>query len=155
MYQRKPRRFRRRSNGRGHMSRGDNNHQGRLRTNSFLEMPKNNLRPSLGADKLFEKYTALAKEALSSGDKALSENYLQHADHFTRIMNEQENLRKERFAENKPTNSENSLEEKPTKMDGISKDGVVKDEAIKEEIVKKVKEVAEVKKTAKAQIKVS
>ena len=86
MYQRKPRRFRRRSNGRGHMSRGDNNHQGRLRTNSFLEMPKNNLRPSLGADKLFEKYTALAKEALSSGDKTLSENYLQHADHFMRII---------------------------------------------------------------------
>ena len=38
------------------------------------------------ASKLIEKYTTLAKEALSNGDKILSENYLQHADHFVRII---------------------------------------------------------------------
>ena len=38
------------------------------------------------AEKLFEKYNSLAKEAMSSGDKTLSENYLQHADHFMRII---------------------------------------------------------------------
>ena len=53
------------------------------------------------APKLIEKYNDLAREASSSGDKILSENYLQHADHFTRVMNEQEAYRKERFAENK------------------------------------------------------
>ena len=37
------------------------------------------------ASKLIEKYTNLASEALSSGDKILSENYHQHADHFLRI----------------------------------------------------------------------
>ena len=37
------------------------------------------------ASKLIEKYSNLAREALSSGDKILSENYFQHADHFTRI----------------------------------------------------------------------
>ena len=37
--------------------------------------------------KLLDKYNSLAKEALSSGDKILSENYLQHADHFMRIVN--------------------------------------------------------------------
>ena len=37
------------------------------------------------ASKLIEKYTILAKEALSNGDKILSENYLQHADHFLRV----------------------------------------------------------------------
>ncbi len=37
------------------------------------------------AHKLFEKYTELAREALSNGDKILSENYFQHADHFMRI----------------------------------------------------------------------
>ena len=46
------------------------------------------------ASKLIEKYNNLAREALSSGDKILSENYFQHADHFTRILNEQANLRK-------------------------------------------------------------
>ena len=46
------------------------------------------------ASKLIEKYNDLAREASSSGDKILSENYLQHADHFTRVMNEQEALEK-------------------------------------------------------------
>jgi hypothetical protein len=53
------------------------------------------------ASKLMEKYNDLAREASSNGDKILSENYLQHADHFTRVLNEQENLKKIRFSENK------------------------------------------------------
>ena len=39
------------------------------------------------ASKLIEKYSNLAREALSTGDKILSENYFQHADHFMRILN--------------------------------------------------------------------
>ena len=42
------------------------------------------------ASKLIEKYNDLAREALSKGDKILSENYFQHADHFLRISNEKE-----------------------------------------------------------------
>ena len=45
------------------------------------------------AVKLIEKYNDLAKEALANEDNILSENYFQHADHFTRVQNEQENLR--------------------------------------------------------------
>ena len=52
------------------------------------------------APKLIEKYNNLAREALSGGDKILSENYFQHADHFTRILNEQENFRKTKISEN-------------------------------------------------------
>ena len=47
------------------------------------------------ASKLIEKYNNLAREALSTGDKILSENYFQHADHFSRIQSikkEQNNL---------------------------------------------------------------
>ncbi len=51
------------------------------------------------ASKLIEKYSNLAREALSNGDKILSENYLQHADHFTRIISEQESLRKLRYSQ--------------------------------------------------------
>jgi hypothetical protein len=43
------------------------------------------------ASQLIEKYTDLAREALAHEDKILSENYFQHADHFTRILNEKEN----------------------------------------------------------------
>ena len=49
------------------------------------------------APKLIEKYNDLAREALSNGDKILSENYLQHADHFTRILNERESFKREKF----------------------------------------------------------
>ena len=52
------------------------------------------------AAKLIEKYNDLAREASSNGDKILSENYLQHADHFTRILNERESFRKEKNSEN-------------------------------------------------------
>ena len=64
------------------------------------------------APKLIEKYNDLAREASSSGDKILSENYLQHADHFTRVLNEQENYRKQKFAENKSTETETAAEPK-------------------------------------------
>ena len=57
------------------------------------------------APKLIEKYNDLAREALSNGDKILSENYLQHADHFTRILNERDNLRREKTLENKTENN--------------------------------------------------
>ena len=52
------------------------------------------------ASKLIEKYNNLAREALSSGDKILSENYFQHADHFTRILAEQENYKKSKYSAN-------------------------------------------------------
>tara|TARA_B100001057_G_scaffold448897_1_gene489636 strand:- start:699 stop:1094 length:396 start_codon:yes stop_codon:yes gene_type:complete len=58
------------------------------------------------ASKLMEKYNNLAREALSSGDKILSENYFQHADHFTRILNEQESYKKSKNLENKISNTE-------------------------------------------------
>ena len=63
------------------------------------------------ASKLIEKYNDLAREALSNGDKILSENYLQHADHFTRILNERENFRKEKISENKSENNPDVLED--------------------------------------------
>ena len=85
MFQRKTRRFRRRVNGRN--STLQQNSQTRLGSNSFTNgHTRNNFRPSLSVEKLFEKYSSLAKEAMSSGDKTLSENYFQHADHFMRII---------------------------------------------------------------------
>ena len=95
------------------------------------------------ASKLIEKYNDLAREASSSGDKILSENYLQHADHFTRVMNEQEASRKERFVASKPIENESSAVEKSTIVDEVSKD----------EVVKKAKVVTEAKKIAKSEIK--
>ena len=64
------------------------------------------------APKLIEKYNNLAREALSSGDKILSENYFQHADHFTRILSEQESYRKSKYSKTDETNSAPTPEKK-------------------------------------------
>ena len=105
-------------NGNGHKLNGDFN-------NSEFKR-KNPGRNNQNAAKLIEKYNDLAREALSNGDKILSENYLQHSDHFARILNSQEaakivNLETNNSIENKinqktdeviPTNGneENNLE---------------------------------------------
>ena len=66
------------------------------------------------ASRLIEKYNDLAREALSKGDKILSENYFQHADHFTRILKEQEIYKKQRFYNN---NNEEKNKVKPEVVD--------------------------------------
>ena len=50
--------------------------------------------------KLIEKYSNLAREALLNGDRILSENYYQHADHFLRISLEQRIPKVEQKKEN-------------------------------------------------------
>ena len=92
------------------------------------------------APKLIEKYNDLAREASSSGDKILSENYLQHADHFTRVLNEQENYRKQKISENIPADKETSTE--------ISKEPEKLTEKVDEKIVAEIK--TEVKEKPKA-----
>ena len=67
---------------------------------------KNGSRNNINAPKLFEKYSNLAREALSSGDKILSENYFQHADHFKRIMNENLSFKKSRDLEDQKSDKE-------------------------------------------------
>jgi len=117
MYQNRPRRFRRHSNGRNHQLRDNGGTQARLRSNSFSNsQTRNHFRTPQSAEKLFEKYNTLAKEALSSGDKTLSENYLQHADHFMRIIedkNKNRNHTRDSIL-NKPSNENKTLSDDNT-----------------------------------------
>jgi hypothetical protein len=102
MFQRKPRRFSRRrpNNGRGHTSHSNGHMQQRPGSSSFSNgQTRGNFRPTQSAEKLLEKYNLLAKEAMSSGDKTLCENYLQHADHFMRIV-EEKNKNRAQFKSN-------------------------------------------------------
>ena len=90
------------------------------------------------ASKLIEKYNNLAREALSVGDKILSENYFQHADHFTRVLNEQENYKKSRFSNetlnDKKLLGEKELSEKEKKLEN-SEEKVISE---KEEALSKI-----------------
>ena len=83
-----------RRNDRNFKSNGDRNKFTSNYSNSDNFQRKIPGRNNHNAPKRIEKYNNLAREALSGGDKILSENYFQHADHFTRVLNEQENLKK-------------------------------------------------------------
>ena len=88
-------------NGNAHKSNGDFNNNSEFKR-------KNPGRNNQNAAKLIEKYNDLAREALSNGDKILSENYLQHSDHFARILNSQEASKIVNLETNK---SENKVDE--------------------------------------------
>ena len=132
MFQRRPRRFRRRPNDRAGFRHGNGNEQARSRSNTFSNgQIRNKFRATLSAEKLFEKYNTLAKEALTSGDKTLSENYFQHADHFMRIIeskNKNQNQSKvlvgdkpaidnKHLSENSSANQEKIVEKKEEKKE--------------------------------------
>ena len=91
------------------------------------------------APKLIEKYNDLAREASSNGDKILSENYLQHADHFTRVLNERESVKRERFSDNKIEDQANLSKETKIQNEEISKSNLA-NEAKKENEEEKVPE---------------
>ena len=108
----------RNNNRRNNFRRNDRNFKSNVDRSKFGSNFSNNdsfQRKSPGrnnhnAPKLIEKYSNLAREALSSGDKILSENYFQHADHFTRILNDQENYKKSKYSENASTKPDQSIE---------------------------------------------
>ena len=92
-------------------------------SNSSNFQRRNPGRNNHNAPKLIEKYTDLAREALSKGDKILSENYFQHADHFTRIIEEQEKKRSIKNLENSKNNeikTSNLEEDQEAKKKNIS-----------------------------------
>ena len=90
--------------------------------NSQRGMPSRN---NQNASKLTEKYNDLAREALSNDDKILAENYLQYADHFVRVLNEQVVNRVSKIHEPRSTNEPKGLSEvsssQPKKLSEVFK----------------------------------
>ena len=110
-----------RRNERNFKSNGDRPKYGSNFSNNENFKRKAPGRNNHNAPKLIEKYNDLAREASSNGDKILSENYLQHADHFTRVLNERESIRRERVSENKSEESTNLLGDNKIQNEEISK----------------------------------
>ena len=104
-----------RRNERNFKSNGDRSKYGSNFSNNVNFHRKVPGRNTHNAPKLIEKYNNLAREALSSGDKILSENYFQHADHFTRVLSEQQNFKKtqisSKFEENKDSTLNKNTED--------------------------------------------
>ena len=78
------------------------------------------------ASKLVEKYNDLAREALSKGDKILSENYFQHADHFSRILSERENNKLLKDKENNNTEETSENVDLSPKQEEVSEKQAIK-----------------------------
>ena len=128
-----------RRNDRNFKSNGDRPKFGSNYSNNENFKRKAPGRNNHNAPKLIEKYNDLAREASSNGDKILSENYLQHADHFTRVLNERETIRRDRFVDNKSEENTNFPVENKTPDDQISKDNlanVKKNENEEEKVTK-------------------
>ena len=135
----------RNNNRRGNFRRNDRSFKSNGDRQKFVSNFSNNenfKRKSPGrnnhnAPKLIEKYNDLAREALSNGDKILSENYLQHADHFTRILNERESYKRERLSDS----NDSLVDETTENSENVSKG----------ESLKSLKDGSEIKKIAKSQ----
>ena len=113
-----------RRNDRNFKSNGDRPKFGSSFSNNENFKRKAPGRNNHNAPKLIEKYNDLAREASSNGDKILSENYLQHADHFTRVLNEKENIKRERFSDNKSQENTNFSEVTKKTVDEISENNL-------------------------------
>lgn len=63
-----------------------------------------------------EKYVALAKDAQGLGDMVLYQSYLQHAEHYQRMINSWE-IESQTFEINDPDAMEQSREQKPVEFE--------------------------------------
>ena len=137
------------NNRRSNFRRNDRNFKSNVERQKFSSNFSNNDnfkrkvpgRNNHNASKLIEKYNDLAREALSNGDKILSENYLQHADHFTRVLSERESYKREKFLENLSAPDVKNIEEN---TDNSEKSIDKKDEVDETPNIKSIKSQAEV-----------
>ena len=131
--------FRSNNNNRRPPFRSNNNRRPPFRSNNEGSKFSNNDnfqrkvpgRNNHNASKLIEKYNEMAREALANEDRVLSENYFQHADHFTRVQNEQESIRMARI-NSSPVQTANPIKTEVEEAKDVVK--VVKTEEVKKTI---------------------
>ena len=86
----------------------NSNNSNNLSNNGNMNFNRNGSMNNIhNVEKTMQKYQQLAKDAQSNGDPVLSQNYLQHADHYLRRFNEL-NERRENSIE-KPIPEEKTL----------------------------------------------
>ena len=133
-----------RRNTRSFKSNGDNSKFGSNFSNNDNFKRKAPGRNNHNAPKLIEKYNDLAREALSNGDKILSENYLQHADHFTRILNEKESFKRDKITESKSEKSSDIKNQNVEDSDLNSNEDLVEESSDEANVQKNTKYQVEI-----------
>lgn len=74
------------SGGGGGNSGGGGNGGGGFNPNRTFDSSGPEIKVRGSASHIYEKYLQLARDANSSGDRVMAENYLQHAEHYYRIV---------------------------------------------------------------------
>jgi hypothetical protein len=77
----------RRPRNRNHGGQNNGNRRGTHNRNQIFDSNGPDVRIRGTAHQVCEKYLALAKDAQATGDVIQAENYLQHAEHYQRIIN--------------------------------------------------------------------
>ncbi len=72
--------------GGGHNNGGSHSSGGGFNPNRTFDSSGPEIKIRGSASHVYEKYLQLARDANSSGDRVMAENYLQHAEHYFRIM---------------------------------------------------------------------
>jgi hypothetical protein len=75
-----------RNGGGNNNSNNNNNRRGTNQLNRNYESNGPDVKIRGSAQQIAEKYATLARDAQSSGDRVMAENYLQHAEHYNRII---------------------------------------------------------------------
>tara|TARA_Y100001958_G_C20988916_1_gene377199 strand:+ start:39 stop:452 length:414 start_codon:yes stop_codon:yes gene_type:complete len=121
--------FRNNNSRRNNFRRNDRNFKVGSERNKYNNFSNNDTfqrklsgRNNQNASKLVEKYNNLAREALSTGDKILSENYFQHADHFTRVLSDREIQKKTLNNKSLKNVEENLLKNEDKQAENFSQD---------------------------------
>ncbi len=117
----------RRNRYKNHLDRNHQKNENGPRLINDLQNGPNFIRKNAGrnnhnASKLVEKYSSLAREALSNGDKILSENYFQHAEHFIRVLAEKNNLVKKDNNKINDESTDQKLDQENKNIDGNESD---------------------------------
>lgn len=112
--------------GRGRNSGGNNNRKGGGGGNPLSRSydstgPDVKIRGT--AQHIAEKYMALARDAQSSSDNVMAENYLQHAEHYNRIVAAAQAQMQERYQRNERDNAERDGSDREDEDQTISANG--------------------------------
>tara|TARA_B100001939_G_scaffold319054_1_gene306945 strand:+ start:137 stop:619 length:483 start_codon:yes stop_codon:yes gene_type:complete len=143
-----------RRNTRNFKSAGDTSKFGSNFSNNDNFKRKAPGRNNHNAAKLIEKYNDLAREALSNGDKILSENYLQHADHFQRVHNEKESFKRDKFSfDNSENNADSSKEN--SEISDQNSNSEISDQNPNKDLVNKSSDESKNQKSLKFQVEIN
>lgn len=119
---------RNRTRGRTHSQNQGSRNKGGNQPNRNMESNGPDVKIRGTASHIAEKYSSLARDAQSSGDIVAAENYLQHAEHYNRLIAVAQAAQAAQVAQREAVRNEEAARRKPSSADGENAQAAVKAE---------------------------